>query len=363
LGTKREPLKGLADFLAQSQLKRIKERVTLLPDLFADQIVTIPNTPSNFLSEAMAIVSRGGGNYTGVNTNLTRGGCAANCAAALSALEVPTSLITSTSELGLNLIKLTSNQNYLDLSHVKTDGRLAATVAIETREKGQVFNIMISDPGSVSNFATHSLNPTDYAALKNSTIVGLFSWNLVEKGTELIEGVAGFCHQKHVPTYLDLGDPVPRLQKLSELIDKVLRRGLINYLSVNENELRAVSKCLSIRGFRYGLLPDLAKKVSKELPVELDLHTPDYSGLITRKDSILSPAFDVNVRRSTGAGDAWNAGNMFSLLYGARPHIRVLMANLLAGAYVSARQPEIHSLKYLTEFLKKTSLKHIENLS
>lgn len=353
----------MADFLERSQLKRIKKRVTLLPDLFADQIVTIPNTPRSFLSETEAIVSRGGGNYTGVSTNLTRGGCAANCAAALSALQVPTTLISSTNELGVQLIKLTSNQKYLDLSHVKTDGKLAATVALETRESGQVFNIMISDPGSIANFSTQSLNQADYAALKNSSIVGLFSWNLLEKGTEIIETVARFCHENHVQTYLDLGDPVPRMRKLSDLVDKVLRTGLINYLSVNENELRAVNRCLSGRSVKHGQLPDIAKKVVEQLPVELDLHTPDYSRLITWKESMLSPAFDVAARRSTGAGDAWNAGNIFGLLQGARANVRLLMANLVAAAYVSGRKPEIHSLKYLSGFLKNTRLKSIESLS
>ncbi len=361
--TNRMSLEEIADFLERSQHKRTTKRVALLPDLFADQIVTISSTPSGFLSEAAAIMSRGGGNYTGVRTQLTRGGCAANCAAALSALEVPTSLISSTSELGVQLLKLTSNQSFLDLSHVKTDGKLASTVALETREKGQVYNIMISDPGSTANFSKQSLNKTDYAALKNSSIVGLFSWNLIEKGTELIETVAGFCHENRVQTYLDLGDPVPRMRKLSDLVDKVIRTGLINYLSVNENELRAVSRCLFARNFRNGPLPDLAKKVANELPVELDLHTPDYSGLVTRKESILSSTFDVKVRRSTGAGDAWNAGNIFGLLRGARAPVRLLMANLLAAAYVSGLQPEINSLKKLSGFLKKTKLKRVENLS
>ncbi len=356
-------LQELAAFIQKSRLKRTNEGVTLLPDLFADQIVTLTRTPHHFLSEAAAIVARGGGNYTGATIQLTRGGCAANCAAALSALDVPTSLISTTDPMGLQLLKHTSNESHLDLSHIKTDGKLAATVALETGEKGQMFNIMISDPGSVATFSPNSLDQADYKALKNSSIVGLFSWNLLDQGTELVERVAKFCHENGVQTYLDLGDPVPRIRKLSSLVDRALRKGLIDYLSVNENELRSLNRSLSQPNWQPASLRELAEEIARNLSVEVDLHTPDYSGIFTKKQALLCPAFNVKVRRSTGAGDAWNAGNIFALLKRAEAQTRLLMANLLAGAYVSGRRAEIHSLKSLSGFLKRTKLKRVENLS
>ncbi len=356
------PLEKLAQFIEQTK-PEARERVTLLPDLFVDQIVDIPRTPSQFLTKAAKITAQGGGNYIGANLQLTRGGCAANCAAAISALGIHTSLISRTSELGLHLLKVTTNPKYLDYARVKTNGRLAATVALETREEGHVFNLMISDPGSVASFSPSSLNQADIEIVTDSSLVGIFSWNLIDKGTELIEKIAKLCKQTYIQTYVDLGDPNPKIHRLPSLLDKVFRTGMVDFLSVNENELRCVSKALNIRNWRNESLSELAKEVTHQLRVELALHTPEYSGLFQGKKAVFCPVFDVTVKRSTGAGDAWNAGNIFGLLRGVGAELRLMMANLVAALYVSSPQPDVHTLREISRFLKRARLKPIDNLS
>lgn len=356
-------LNKLAKFLQHSRIQGTDRRVTLLPDLFVDQIITIPKTPSEFLLEARRIVSRGGGNYTGVTADLTRGGCAANCAAALSGLNVHTTLITKTNEVGVHLLKLTSNLAFLDLSHVKTATKSASTAALETQEKGQLFNIMVTDSNPVASFSEHDLDRADFNALKSSSIVGIFSWNLLEKGTELVEKVAKFCSENAVRTFADLGDPTPLIRKLPLLIDKVLSKGIVNYLSLNENELRSVSKSLTIKNWRNDPPPQLAKEVAKQLPLEIALHTPNYSCLTRGKRMRFCPSFDIMLRRGTGAGDAWNAGNIYGLLMEAEPETRLMMGNLLAALYISSRQPEVQTLRNLSIFLKRARLKRVNNLS
>ncbi len=252
---------------------------------------------------------------------------------------------------------------YLDYSHIKTDGRLAATVALETRAKGRVFNIMISDPGSVAVFSPSSFSQADIDTVKQSSLVGIFSWNLIDKGTKLIEKIVKICKEEGIRTYVDLGDPNPKIRKLPNLLDRVFRTGTVDCLSVNENELRCVSRSLNIRNWRNESLSELAKEVADQLPLELVLHTPEYSGLFQRKKAVLCPAFDVTVKRSTGAGDAWNAGNIFGVLRGVGAELRLMMANLVAALYVSSPQPAVHSLREISLFLKRARLKPIDNLS
>ena len=353
----------MKEFLERSQRERASRRVTLLPDLFIDQIITIPRTPKQFLSEARRIVKRGGGNYTGVSAQLTRGGCAANCAAALSSLEIPTSLISRTAEVAIHLLKLTSDLRHLDLSHIRTDGKLAATAALEMQDNGNTINLMVTDPGSSGRFSPDDLDEEDFELLKHSFIVGIFSWNLNKHGTGLLEKVAGYCVENGVQTYVDLGDPIPRIRQLPQLVDRVIREGLVNYLSVNENELRSLSRSLALSRWRDRPARDLAEEVAAQLPVELALHTPNYAGFAKGSDAVFGPAFDVILRRSTGAGDAWNAGNIFGLLKEAEPETRLIMANLLAAVHISSRQPKPHSLRELSGYVNKVRLKPFEQLS
>ncbi len=236
-------------------------------------------------------------------------------------------------------------------------------MAIETRQMGHLSNIMISDPGSVASFSPSSLDQADIETVKKSSLVGIFSWNLIDKGTELIEKIAKICREEGIRTYVDLGDPNPKIRKLPILLDKVFRTGMVDFLSVNENELRHVSRALNIRNWRNESLSELANEVTHQLHVELGLHAPEYSGLFHGKKAVICPAFDVILTRSTGAGDAWNAGNIFGLLKRAGSEMRLMMANLVAALYVSSPQPDVHSLTEISRFLKQARLKPIDNLS
>lgn len=356
-------LQKLAGFLEQSRKERTRGRVTLLPDLFIDQIITIPETSGEFLSKARRILKRGGGNYTGVTAELQLGGCGANCAAALSRLRVSTSLISKTAAIGKYVLLHASNSRYLDASHVKTEGKLAITAAIETHDIADSPNLMITYPGSIRAFSPDDLDERDLALIKESSIVGIFSWNLNERGTELLERVTGLCAESDVQTYVDIGDPTPRIRKLPKLVDRVLRDGKVNYLSVNENELRSLCKTLAINGWQKRSAQDLAEEVADQLPIELALHTSAYAGLAKGRTSIFRPSFKILPRRTTGAGDAWNAGNIFALLKEVDRGTRLMMANLLAARYVSSPQRGLPSLLELSKYVRLVRPRLYNNLS
>ena len=66
------------------------------------------------------------------------------------------------------------------------------------------------------------------------------------------------------------------------------------------------------------------------------------------------PTFELpNIYRSTGAGDAWNAGDIFAELFEFNDEERLLFANLVAGCYISSPEPLPPNLDKLIEFLGK----------
>jgi sugar/nucleoside kinase (ribokinase family) len=69
------------------------------------------------------------------------------------------------------------------------------------------------------------------------------------------------------------------------------------------------------------------------------------------------PAFDVELHRSTGAGDAWNAGNIFGELLDLTPAIRLCLANAVAGYYVSSKRAVHPTVDDLIAFVKAKQLR------
>ena len=91
----------------------------------------------------------------------------------------------------------------------------------------------------------------------------------------------------------------------------------MDILSVNENEAICYASQLSseIEELKKRLrFEELAKEstriLASHLSARVDLHTTNFSATFTKKGETVVPAFKVPVLRATGAGDAWNAGNI-----------------------------------------------------
>ena len=50
--------------------------------------------------------------------------------------------------------------------------------------------------------------------------------------------------------------------------------------------------------------------LKKNIYATLDLHTPAISASFNKKNYCIVPSFDIMLKRSTGAGDAWHGGNI-----------------------------------------------------
>ena len=349
-------------------LKRAKPwkfKVVVMPDFFLDRFVTYPGEVQKFSKAVTEVAARLGGKILGVKQLELRGGNAANTAAALAALGAKVYPIITTSFLGLHLLKFYLEPLGVDLSYVKTDGEVALTTALELAYNGEHVNIMMSDLGSLPNFGPKSLNEEDFQLLQNADYVCVFNWAATSRwGTELAEKV--FRHVKEKgkgKTYCDTADPNPNKENIPKLVRKVLSRKLVDIFGVNENEayvyashFSPIMKSIQQKPERHEFAKECARVLAKRLSARVELHTSLFAGSFTKYNEVVVPAFNVSALRSTGAGDAWNAGNIFGDALGLPDSCRLTLANAVAAYYVSSPTAEHPTLSQLVEFCSKQQL-------
>jgi sugar/nucleoside kinase (ribokinase family) len=322
--------------------------VVMLPDFFVDHFVSL-DTVEKTCNAVKTVAAQGGGNLPGIAQRITQGGNSANTSLALARLGISAHLICRTDPLGMHLLQYFLGNSGVDLSGVKTDGNLAITTALEFQEHHA--NVMIGDPGSVANFTFELLNDHDCELITSADLVGVTNWNLNRSGTDLACKVFEIAKKQGVRTFFDSGDPSPRVYDIPELINKVLTNPQLDIFGLNENELRYYS---NISNKTQEEMISAAVSLKKKIPARIDLHTSLFSGSI-RNTFIVVPTMPLSiVYRSTGAGDAWNAANVFADLLGFADDERLLFANMFAGYYISSPDVVHSTIDMLINFIKKT---------
>ncbi|MBE3121447.1 MAG: carbohydrate kinase family protein [Thermoplasmata archaeon] len=322
--------------------------VVMLPDFFVDHFISL-DTVEKTCNAVKTVAAQGGGNLSGIAQRITQGGNAANTTLALARLGISAHLICRTDPLGMHLLQYFLGNSGVDLSGVKTDGNLAITTALEFQEHHA--NIMIGDPGSVATFTFELLNDHDRELITSADLVGVTNWNLNRSGTDLACKVFEIAKKHGVRTFFDSGDPSPRVYDIPELINKVLTNPQLDIFGLNENELRYYSN--SSNKTQEEMI-SAAVSLKKKIPARIDLHTSLFSGSI-RNTFIVVPTMSLStVYRSTGAGDAWNAANLFADLLGFADDERLLFANMFAGHYISSPDVVHSTIDMLINSIKRT---------
>lgn len=294
------------------------------------------------------IYEQGGGNLPGYSQRIHQGGNAANTTLSLATLGVSAHLICRTDRFGLHLMKYFVGKNRVDLSGVKTDGNLAITTALEFGSKKK--NVMLGDTGSVADFSFDLLDENDLTMISSSDIVFIGNWNLNRCGTSLASKVIQYAKKQNVKTFFDSSDPSPRKKDIPSLMKDVLTKPQLDIFGLNENELRYYSN--RVPKNQEEIL-DAAVSLKKKITARLDLHTAHFACTID-KHCTMVPALKLRkIYRGTGAGDIWNAGNLFAELLGFEDDERLLFANILAGTYISSPEPNQPTIKDVINSIKK----------
>jgi len=344
------------------RLEPAKFSVVVMPDFILDRLVTYEGDVKHFSRTIAEVAGRKGGGLEGVKQLELRGGNAANTAAALAALGAKVYPILETSPLGLHLLRFYLDPFGVDLSHVKTLGKMPLTTAIELTHGGERVNIMICDLGSLPEFGLDNLTSEDFQVIGEADYVCVFHWSGTRRwGTELAKGVFDYVRKEGKgKTYYDTSDPSPKKEDLPKLVKTILLGNLVDIFSVNENEAFCYASQLNkkVESLRKAMkLDELAKEcariLAKNLSARVDLHTTTFAGSFTSNSEVMVPAFKVPVLRATGAGDAWNAGNIFGDALGLPNSQRLTLANAVAAYYISSPTGEHPTLPKLVEFCSK----------
>ena len=340
--------------------------VVVMPDFFLDRLVSLNCDVDAFSESLGTVVRRKGGCLDGIEQTELRGGNAINTASALAALDVKTTPIVCANKLGLHLIKFYLKSQKVDLSHIKIFEKLSITTAMELKTENGKVNVMLRDVGALADFGPHNLTDEDFEAIEDADYVCVFNWAGTRHfGTELAENV--FRHTKKKgkgKTYYDTADPTPNKEHIPKLVKKVLHSKYVDVLSVNENEAICYASQLSNeidereQSLKFDELARKAARIlSSHIPARVDLHATNFSATFTRKSETVEPIFQVPVLRATGAGDAWNAGNILGDAYGLSDGCRLTLANAVAAYYISNPNGMHPTRKHLTKFCERLKRK------
>ena len=333
--------------LAKINISSLKDiNVVLLPDFFVDHFIVIDDF-NQTVDALNSILHQGGGNIPGISQTMHHGGNAANTACALACLGLQSHLICRTSPLGLHLLQYFLGPQGVDLSGVKTDGKLALTAALECRK--QHANIMLGDPGSVADFSFNLLTSHDREMIAAADVLCVMNWNLNQQGTNLAVDAFEYAHKHEVKTFFDMGDPSPRKQEIPMVFKKVLQNSNLDIVGLNENELRYL---FAPKDSSDEALLNAAMQLKQHIHARVDLHTSRFSCSVT-SSYICVPSLPVSsVVRMTGAGDAWNAGNIFAELQGFTDEERLYFANAFSSHYISSQEPRFATLTEMQKLLE-----------
>ncbi len=346
-------------------LQRTKPRefkVIVMPDFFVDRFVSYQGNLRQLSAALGEVADRKGGNIHGVEQIELRGGNAANTAAALASLGAIVYPIIATDALGLHLLKFYLRNLGVDLSYVKDDGRIALTTAFELVHGKERVNIMMGDLGSLPAFGPKNLTGKDFKLLQEADYVGVFNWAATSRsGTELAETVFRYVKEESkAKTYYDSGDPTPNRQNIPKLLNKVLKTRLVDVLSVNENEAFQYAsriddkvKRLKNKVDSHEVAKECARILARHLSARVDLHTAAFAGSFTCENEVVVPTFPIKALHSTGAGDAWNAGNIYGDAVKLPDSCRLTLANATAAYYVSNPAAQHPTIPRLIEFCQK----------
>ncbi len=331
-----------------------KLRVCVLPDFFLDRIVFVPSLQDLF-TKIKRKAALGGGSLRGFKQIEVKGGNATNLAFALSSLSVKTNLYI----VGDRLAKAITAACPEKCSIRLIDGRPGYTVALEFPYRGTRVNVMLSDVGDLLDFSGEGLTRRDISTLSGSDCIALVNWAANSRGTELAAMVFNLGAKNDRMNFLDPADLLGAEERFREFSKRIISEGLMDVLSLNENEARILARLLKLRkpplSYNADSIRRLARSLHEALSVTIDIHTRIGSASSTSEETAWAESFGEIAGPITGAGDAWDAGDIAGHLLKLENVKRLKLANACAYLYI-AENATPPTLSEVTEFLEKKKI-------
>lgn len=303
-----------------------KYDVAVMHDYFVDRLVHTGSL-AGLMGDVSKKAAAGGGGLHGVGQEDIRGGNAVNLAHALARLGLRTLLITHSDRAHLALLEEAFEGLRADL-RVKP-ARAGLTVAFEER-----VNVMLGDGGGAADFGPGELDAGDWDALERSRFVCSVNWAANRRGTELLVALRRKLG-KETPIFMDPADFRDRSPQFKELLLRISKEGLVDWVSMNEGEAAESARLLGIGAPEPG---ELCRGLARRLKVVFDLHTLKRSYTSEGTEVASAGVSAIKAKRLTGAGDIWDAGAIYGRLKGMDEAPRLEFANRAARLYLNSAE-------------------------
>lgn len=330
--------------------------ISVLPDYFVDRFVKVQSIDD--LISAIKIKSRegGGGSLRGIPQSEVKGGNAVNLAYALGKFGARVNLLAIAESLAADSLRST----FRKMPNVAVDivpGKNGYTIALEFIENGRHVNVMVSDAGELESFDGSKIPEASWRTISEAKIVAVVNWSANNKGTELCKKAYTLAKEKNALTFFDPADLAQLAHNIPALLKQVFEPGLVDYISLNDNELRILCKVVSShilpQSYSKDDLSKAIRLISDKTHAIVDLHTRNMSLSCSSNDCILMPCHKVDQKIVTGAGDVWDSADIIGYLLNWEIERRLRFANAAAGLYVSRDDAEPPTCEQVLDFIAR----------
>jgi len=296
-------------------------------DYFVDRLVHIGSV-GGLTRSVEAKAAAGGGGLHGIRQSEIRGGNAVNLAHALGRLGLRTLLITHAEAAHEGLLR--ESFEGLDVQLRIKPLKAGMTVAFEER-----VNVMLGDGGGSADFGPGLLDSDDWEGLKSSGVVCSVNWAANAKGTALLVALKRTLGAEK-KIFFDPADFRDRLTSFRALLKMIASKGLVDWVSMNEEEGKAAAKLLGLKARDHG---QRCKGLAAALKVSFDLHGLTESYTSNGSGVFADKVLKTRPRRLTGAGDVFDAGSIYGRVRNLNDRERLNFANAAARLYLRSKDP------------------------
>ncbi len=330
--------------------------ISVLPDYFIDRFVKIQAIDEFMVAIKTKSTEGGGGSLRGITQREVKGGNAVNVAYALGKFGAQVKLLAIAESLAADTLRATF-EPFPNVQLEIIPGKNGLTIALEFFEHGRHTNVMVSDTGSLAEFDGSAIPYNTLRSISLAKIVSVLNWAANKKGTELCSKVYTSAKEQGALTFFDPADIAQLAHNIPKLKKEIFDRGLLDYVSINDNELRILCKVLSNfvlpQDYSEDDLRVAVRLISDTSQATVDLHTKSMSLTCRSKDCLMVPCHKVEQKIVTGAGDVWDAADIVGHLLSWESEERLRFANAAAGLYVSREDAETPSLNDILDFIQK----------